>query len=82
MTLVCEFVSDKETAIETAISDLFFNMDHAEYRRLIEDTKNPPSPSDLQEAIENDAEQMQFWLNILGHDVTAEQLVIDFYERL
>ena len=82
MTLVCEFVSDKETAIETAISDLFFNMDHMEYRRLLEDKKNPPAPSDLQEAIENDAEKMRFWLNVLGHDVTAEQLVIDFYERL
>ena len=82
MSVVCEFVSDKETAIETAISDLFFNMDHAEYRRLLKDKKNPPLPSDLQEAIENDAEQMQFWLNILGHDVSAEQLVIDFFDRL
>ena len=67
--------------LDPAISDLFFNMDHAEFRRLTA-TKPPASPSDIQEAIEKDALKMQRWLQELGHLVSYEDLVNDFYERL
>ena len=71
---------EKELAVETAISDLFFNMDHGEYRQMTQD--EDAGFSDLQEAIENDAKQMAGWLETLGHEVTPEQLVIDFFDRI
>ena len=69
------------TRVQSAISDLFFNMDHVEFRKLTK-AKPPASPSDLQEAIEKDALKMQRWLQELGHLVSYEDLVNDFYERL
>ena len=71
---------EKELAVETAISDLFFNMDHSQYHEIKQN--EDVGFSDLQEAIENDAKQMADWLEALGHEVTPEQLVIDFFDRL
>lgn len=68
-------------AIHRAISDLFFNMDHEEFRKLVR-ADPPASPSDLQEAIEHDALEMERLLKELGHEVSYEDLVTDFYDRL
>ena len=70
----------QEQLVETAISDLFFNMDHSQYHQMKFD--KAAEPSDLQEVIENDAKQMACWLAALGHEVDPEQLVIDFFDRL
>ena len=70
---------EKELAVETAVSDLFFNMDHRDYR--VRKQLSFYGPSDLQETIENDAIQMRDWLSVLGHEYTVEQLVNDFFER-
>ena len=71
---------EKELLIETAISDLFFHMDHKEYKKLMT-AKRIPLVSDLSEAIEGDAIRMQNWLSDLGHSVTVAQLVNDFFAR-
>ena len=71
---------EEERTVKAAISDLFFNMNHSQYHQMKFD--KAVNFSDLQEIIENDAEQMAGWLETLGHEVTAEELVIDFFDRL
>lgn len=67
--------------VNRAVSDMFFNMEHAKYSALMQQEEKAKF-SDLQEAIENDAAQMSFWLKELGFQVPAEDLVIDFFERV
>lgn len=70
----------KELLVECVISDLFFYMDHSAYK--VRKEMSCYGPSDLQEAIEEDAIKMQLWLAELGHEVTIEQLVNDFFDRI
>ena len=70
---------EKTLSIETAISNLFFNMQHKKFFELI--NSNHPEISDLQEAIEADAAKMRDWLEALGYQVTIEQLINDFFDR-
>ena len=72
---------EKELLIETAISDLFFHMEHKEYKKLMT-AQRIPLVSEISEAIESDAIRMQYWLSELGHSVTVSQLVNDFFARV
>lgn len=81
MTLPLRTITDGQPDSEGfAISDLFFHMRHIEYDQMKHD--KAAQPSDIQEAIESDAVKMQFWLSELGHKVSVEQLVNDFFDRI
>lgn len=70
--------------LHPAITEIFYHMDHAERDLIYREANKNGTDVDaeaVRDAIESDATDLTDWLNQLGHDVTADQLVEAYFAR-